>query len=100
PGGRHRRRRRRRVRARRHDLDRARPLEPAERRVEGAVRDAPEEAEGVAEALLQLVAVQRLLLEEAEDGEFEHALTPSNWLGYIDSIYRTHSIDRKSTRLN
>ena len=45
------------------DLDRAVALEPAQRRVERAVGDAPERAERLAEALLQLVAVERLLLQ-------------------------------------
>src|SRR5205085_65192 len=53
-------------------LDGAGLLEPSQRRVERAVRDPPEEAQRLAQALLQLVAVERLLLEEAEDGELQH----------------------------
>ena len=55
-----------------HHLDRAVALEAAQGGIERAVRDAPEEAEGLAEALLQLVAVERLLFEQAQDGDLEH----------------------------
>ena len=49
--------------------------------IERAVRDAPEEAEGLAEALLQLVAVERLLFEQAQDGDLEHG---DSWVGWTD----------------
>ena len=48
------------------------PLEARQRRVERAERDVGEQAELVAQALADLVAVQLLVLEEAQDGEFEH----------------------------
>ena len=43
----------------------------AQRRVEGAVGQRPEGAEGGVEAFAQLVAVHRALVEQAEDGELE-----------------------------
>ena len=76
------------------DLDGPVALEPAQRRIERAVRDPPEEAEGLAEALLQLVAVQRLLLEQAEDGELQHDATPVvSAVRYIGAIYRESQYD-------
>ena len=53
-------------------LDRAGALEAAQRRVERAERDAPQRAERLRQALLQLVAVERLLGEQSEDGELQH----------------------------
>ncbi len=56
----------RRARRRRgaHDAgDGARSLEASQRGVQRAVRDAPQETEGLTQPLLQLVAVQRLILE-------------------------------------
>ena len=49
-------------------------LEAAQGGVQGTVRNAPEGAEGLAETLLQLVAVDRRLLQVAQDGEFEHGV--------------------------
>ena len=57
-----------------HGLDQAGLLEPAERRVERAERDGQAQAQQVAEALAQLVAVEVVLFEEAEDGEFQHVI--------------------------
>ena len=90
-GGRDRRRRAA-ARARRLSM-RAVALEAAQRRVERAVGDAPERAERLAEALLQLVAVERLLLEQSEDGELEHvgllvSMASVRDVRYIAPIYR------------
>src|SRR5262245_55284541 len=57
-------------------LDRARLLQPLERRIQRAERDAPERAERLGEALLQLVAVQRLFGQQAEDRELQHDASP------------------------
>ena len=54
------------------DLDRAVTFEPAQRRVERSVRDAPQRSERLTETLAQLVAVERLFLQESEDGQVEH----------------------------
>src|SRR5947209_1224361 len=53
-------------------LDGTRGLQPAERRIEGSVRHPSRVAEGLAQSLLQFVAVELLLFEEPQDGEFEH----------------------------
>ena len=77
------------------DLDRAGALEPAQRRIQRAERDAPEGAEHLAQALLQLVAVEGLLLEQAEDGQLQHvAGSRSGWPVASTSIYRRRYIER------
>ena len=55
-------------------LDRPVAFETAERGVQRPVRDAPQRAEGFAEPLAQLVAVEWLFFQESEDGEVEHSL--------------------------
>src|SRR5205807_8280538 len=77
------------------DLDRPRSLETAQRRIQGAVRAPPQEPEGLAQALLELVSVQRLLLQQTEDGEFEHLWAPSR-----DGIYRLDISDGQYGRVN
>ena len=73
-------------------LDRAGPLQPPQRRVQRAERDAPERAERLGQALLQLVAVQRLLGEQSENGELQHGIElhegGTGATRYIESIYR------------
>ena len=56
-------------------FDRARPLQPAQRRVQRPERDAPERPQRLRQALLQVVAVARLLGEQPEDRELQHAYT-------------------------
>ena len=73
-------------------FDRARPLQAAERRVQRAVRHAPQRTEGLPEALLQLVAVEGLLLQHSEDGELEHVRPFQGTGRYIGSIYRPECI--------
>src|SRR5215210_2768994 len=58
-------------------LDRSLLLEALQRRVQRAVRDAPEPPERVREALRELVAVHGPLLQQSEDRELQHLLGPS-----------------------
>ena len=53
-------------------LDGAGTFEPPQRRVQRPERDAPERAERLGQPLLQVVAVQRLLGQQPENGELEH----------------------------
>ena len=94
-------------------LDRAGLLEPAQRRVQRAERDAPQGTERLGQALLQLVAVKWLLREQSEDGELQHETTPrgsgrasesggtrrrrcrSGVVRYIESIYRRKPFRRE-----
>ena len=67
-------------------------FEAAQRRVERAVRDTPERAQGLAEALAQLVAVEGLFFQQSEDGEVEHISSVT--VRYIAPIYRGECIAR------
>src|SRR5690606_32928773 len=80
-GAAHRRGRQRRIGAGRDGLDVARPLEPAERRIQRAERDGEVHAEQVGQPLAQLVAVEVVVVEEAEDGELDHRGSGSLWTG-------------------
>src|SRR5204862_1056809 len=60
-------------------LDRAGTLQAPQRRVQRSERDAPERAERLGQALLQLVAVQRLLGQQSENCELQHGRTPGGW---------------------
>ena len=67
---------------RRQFMDRSRCLQAGQGRVERPERQAREQAEIPAQPFAQVIAVHRVLLEEAEDREFEHS--PH----YINSTYR------------
>src|SRR5581483_3655056 len=54
------------------DLDGPHPFEAGERGIQRPVRDAPDVAEGLAEPLLQLVAVEGGLRQQAQDRKFKH----------------------------
>src|SRR5690606_23953548 len=54
-------------------------LELLERRVQRPERHRPEEPQALAELALQLVAVHRPLLEQAEDGEVQHGGGRLGW---------------------
>ena len=77
-------------------LDRAGLLEPGQRRVQRPERDARARADQLGELLLQLVAVQVLLVEEAEDGEVDHDVSTQ----YNGSIYRIATIALATTASN
>src|SRR5581483_2764695 len=74
-------------------------LEAADGRVERAVGDAPEPAQGVGQSLRELVAVHGPLFQQTEDRELEHP-TPSVLRfdispKYIGPIYRTTTSPRR-----
>ena len=69
-------------------LHRAGALQAAKRGVQRPERHATAEAEPIRQPLLQLVAVQLLLLEESEDGQLEH--DPSS----IHTAMYRHDISR------
>jgi hypothetical protein len=56
-------------------LDETGLLEPGEGRIQRSERDGGTRPEQVRELLLQLVAVQLLLLEQPEDGEVDHGFS-------------------------
>ena len=58
-----------------HRLDGAGRLQAGQRRIERAERDARKGAERGRQPLLEFVAVELLLLEQAQDGEFQHVST-------------------------
>src|SRR5439155_10123023 len=80
-------------------LDGAFTLEPPKGRVERAVGNHPEAPQRVGQVLLELVAVHRALLQEPQDGQFEHGVrsfprvvvvsaSADMASRYISSIYR------------
>src|SRR5262245_58087021 len=91
----HRAARRCRHRLGRHDLDQAVALQARQRGVERAERDGQAQADQVAQALAQLVAVEVVLVEEAEDGEFQHRSVRAARRSYIVESYRFDISERQ-----